>query len=1194
VKKDGTALNDQGKDAVSPSRLGWLGKDAAGLLMFVAVLAPVCGAQQAAPVTAPALHLPQPTSLQHYGPYNAHILAGGRGLTKSLLADDPILNAGAPWTLSAWVEFAPGSSSSFSIAGVGDPTSESFRFFALQQGKPALLLGDAEPLIASAPFALKGWHFLAATSNGATVRFYVDGAEAAHRGVSEKTIAPQLVIAPVEESCAKLPCPHFGGYIAALTLAHGSTSPEQVAALAHETPDSELIVFEDGSKPWPLQVVQFAGNTAPQEPWTMPQRNAPFSKPLAAPLPPAETTLAENSAGDWTLSGGWKLIEAPNVSASPQAISTVGFDAAPWMPATVPGTVLTTMIDRGRYPDPDFGLNNLAIPEKLNRQDYWYRAEFLAPDLEKRPQVSLRFDGINYRAEVWLNGQRLGQIDGAFTRGSFDVSRVLHPRGRNALAIRISPVPHPGIPNVQSIVLGSGLNGGAMELDGPTFLASEGWDWNPPMHDRNTGLWQDVHLIASGSVSIGDEQVVTHLPLPDLTKADVSLNVPLSNDSGKPVTGTLAVAFEGVQLRKQVTVPAGGTTIQLSPTEFAALHLQHPRLWWPNGYGKPELYHLTTTFTVEGSAPVEKKLRFGVREISYEVSLLDNQGELRRVDYDPTVGRLEAKPQVDVTHEGIRQVPGGWAASIAAGQDTSPVFHKVDDTRATPFLTIRVNGVRIAMRGGSWGLDDSRKRVSREHLEPYFRYDRDANLNTIRNWQGQNTEEVFFDLADEYGMLVWNDFWEVTTDSNAEAQDPQLFLANAKDTILRYRNHPSIAMWCGRNEGVPQPILNEGLIALTHSLDGTRYYSPASNEVNLLPSGPYSYEEPADYYTKIDRGFAVEVGTSSLPTLEWFDRWLPKEDRWPVSDDWAYHNWHPNDAFRDHREAQFGKAGSLEEYERQAQMMNYVDYRAIFEGFNAHLWAPNTGRLLWMTQPSWPSMLWGILSSDYATQASYYGTKKACEPLHVQLDLATNDVQLINTSREPLHQGKVDADVYALDGKLLLHREATVDAAMDDVTQGLHLDLAPLLGDTTVLVHLALHGRDGALLSQNLYWRAASDAGYRALDTLAKADVKLGVEEMSAVTGVSGRAIKVHLTNTSSVAALNTKLTLVHADDGSEVLPAFYSDNYLSLLPGEQRDVTVDLPRTDGKRALRVKLRGWNVAPAAVEVGHADTAFASR
>jgi beta-galactosidase/beta-glucuronidase len=846
--------------------------------------------------------------------------------------------------------------------------------------------------------------------------------------------------------------------------------------------------------------------------------------------------------------------------------------------------VLTTMIDRGRYPDPDYGLDNLDIPESLHQQDYWYRAEFASPKDAGRSHASIVLEGINYHAEIWMNGQHLGAMTGAFTRGVFDVSKLLRADGNNALAIRISPPPHPGIPNVQSIALGAGLNGGAMALDGPTFMASEGWDWNPPMHDRDSGLWQDVHLIKTGTVSIGDAQVITHLPLPDISQADVTLNVPLENSSANTVEGTLTASFEGVEVHKHVAVPASGAAIQLSPNEFAALHLSHPRLWWPNGYGKPDLYHLTTTFTPDGETPVVKKLQFGIREISYEISLLDNEGALRRVDYDPTVGRDAPQPQVDVRHEGMRQVPDGWAASIAAAQDASPVFHTVEDTRATPYLTIKVNGVRIAVRGGSWGMDDSRKRVSRAHLEPFFRYDRDANLNIIRNWQGQNTEEVFYNLADEYGMLVWNDFWEVTMDSNAEAEDPQLFLANAKDTILRYRNHPSIVMWCGRNEGVPQPIINEGLIALTHSLDGTRYYSPSSNQVNLQTSGPYSYEDPVDYYNKLDSGFAVEVGTPSLPTLEWFDRWIPKIDQWPITDDWAYHNWHPHDELNKHMQAQFGMAGSLAEYEQQAQMMNYVDYRAVFEGFNAHLWAPNSGRLLWMTQPSWPSTLWGILSSDYDTQASYYATKKACEPVHVQLDLATNDVQVINTTREPLPQLKVDADVYDLHGRLLLHRDATVNAATDDVTRALHVDLAPLLGDTTVFVHLALHAQDGTLLSQNFYWRAASDAGYRALNTLAPAHVTLTASETAGAASANGRRLEVHLKNASPTAALNTKLVTIRTDDGSEIRPAFYSDNYISLLPNEERTITIDLPEGAAKQSLSLKLRGWNVVPASVDV----------
>ena len=1156
------------------------------LLLLLVVTTPSArsAAQAHHPISVPTLHLHRPfMPLHQYGPYNANILVGGRGLTKALPARDPILKSSTPWTLSAWVDFSPISPSTVLITGAGNPFSEDFRFFAMVHGEPAFRATRTSQLISSKPFSTKGWHFLAATFDGATTQFYVDGVEEAHGRLPAAAIAPQLVMAPVE-SCAKLPCPHFGGRIADFTLARGSLSVARIEKLAQQKPNPELIEFEQGSKPWPLQVVQYAGNTAPQPPWTMPHRIAPFNKPVAAPLPPARTTLVADSPGNWTLSGGWKLAVASKVAASPEEISTPGFDTSSWMPATVPGTVLTTMIDRGIYPNPYYGLNNLDIPEKLNRQDYWYRAEFKAPALNGRSHLRLLLDGINYQAEVWFNGHPLGQMKGAFIRGFFNISQWIHAHGENALAIRISPVPHPGIPNVQSIAFGAGLNGGAMELDGPTFMATEGWDWNPPMHDRDTGLWQNVHLLATGPVSIGDQQVIAHLPLPDISQAYITLNIPLKNDSRRAVQGTLTAAFEGVKIDTPVTVPPHGITVHLSPKRFPALHLEHPRLWWPNGYGKPNLYHLTTTFRTAGARPSVKKIHFGIREITYDISLLDNHGVLRRVEYDPTIGRKAAKPQVNVTHAGMRQIPGGWAASITAGDDHSPVFHTLTDTRATPYLAIAVNGVSIALRGGSWGMDDSRKRVSRVRLEPFFRYEREAHLNIIRNWQGQNTEEVFYDLADKYGMLVWNDFWEVTADSNAEAEDPQLFLANARDTILRYRNHPSIAVWCGRNEGVPQPIINQGLIRLTHTLDGTRYYSPASNHINLLPSGPYSYEKPSDYYSKLDQGFAVEVGTPSLPTLEWFSRWLPKVDRWPISDDWAYHNWHPHSAFARNMQQKFGTAHSLRQYVREAQMMNYVDFRALYEGFNAHLWAPNTGRLLWMTQPSWPSMLWGILTSDYDTQASYYGTKKACEPIHVQLDPANNMVQVVNTTRHSLRQLKVDADVYSLHGKLLLHRATVLNAPTDDVASALHLKLAPLMGDTTVFVYLSLHASSGALLSENFYWRAASNAGYRALDTLAPAHVELAAHFVPGAAPRGDRRIEVQLKNASSIPALNTKLVILGATTGKEILPAYYSDNYVSLLPDEARTVTVDIPDSKAKQAIRLKIRGWNVVRSSIQV----------
>ena len=240
------------------------------------------------------------------------------------------------------------------------------------------------------------------------------------------------------------------------------------------------------------------------------------------------------------------MTPAPNVTAEGPAISQTSFNAKDWMSATVPGTVLTTMVDRGVYPDPDYGLNNLAIPESLNKQDYWYRVEFHAPRAVSGRRLTLTFEGINYEARIWLNGQPLGSIKGAFIRGAFDVTGVVKLDKANVLAVRISPPPHPGIPQEQSIKGGPGENGGIMCLDGPTFVATEGWDWIPAVRDRDTGIWQPVTLTATSAVKIGDPQVVTSLPLPDTTRADIEITVPLENDSNTPVTGTLKASLRRV------------------------------------------------------------------------------------------------------------------------------------------------------------------------------------------------------------------------------------------------------------------------------------------------------------------------------------------------------------------------------------------------------------------------------------------------------------------------------------------------------------------------------------------------------------------------------------------------------------------------------------------------------------------------
>jgi hypothetical protein len=1180
------------------------------VLFSLAVCLPFCAplssrAQAAIPYTTVTNDPPA------YGPYNGVFLPDGEGLNKKLTENDTVELADSPWTLYAWVNADEAVTKPTLIAGLGNPEDEYARYVAVAPGKLILWGGKDNSLDGPVTLAPGKWHLIAATFDGERFHLFYDGVEVASGSLVLGSVSGVLGMAP-----SALPAPgwgHFGGKIAGLTLLRESLAGNVINEIYAKGDDFSLAVFEEGSKPWPVQTRGQAGYRAPQDASQMPRGKAPFSAPVAKPLPPVREALEPDGDNQWMV-GGWMLAEAPKVEADGAAISTRGYSAKNWYVATVPGTVLTTLVDRGVYPDPDYGLNNLAIPETLNKQDYWYRTEFKTPSHLDGKRLTLTFHGINYKAAIWLNGQSLGTITGAFIRGSFDVTGILEPGQANVLAVRVSPPPHPGIPQEQSIKGGPGENGGLMCLDGPTFVATEGWDWIPAIRDRDTGIWQPVTITATNSVKIGDPQVVTTLPLPDTTKASVEINVPLKNASDTPAHATLTAAFEGVTVTKEVILTPGDNIVKLVPAEFAQLTVQNPRLWWPNGYGKPELYHLKLSVAMGHDVSDTKQLRFGIREITYELSLLDSAGHLRRVEYAPARRPAGDALPVDVTHNGMREIPAfdppppfwpeawrenwrSWVASLAPGGEKSPAIRTLDDgqnrtTGAAPYLVVRVNGVRIVCRGGNWGMDDARKRVSRERLEPYFRLNRDAHLDIIRNWVGQSTEDVFYDLADEYGMLVWNDFWESTQNYNIEAEDPDLFLKNAADVISRYRSHPSILVWCGRNEGVPQPILNEGLIHLIATLDGTRYYFPSSNQVNLQGSGPYSYQDPKLYYTVLNRGFSVETGTPSMSTLESFRAWIPKADQWPIDDVWAYHDWHASGngktkPFMDEIQAEFGEATSLEDFDRKAQMLNYINHRAIFEGMNAHLWAPNSGRMLWMTQPAWPSTMWQILTSDYDTQASFYGTMKACEPQHIQLDLATYDIDLINTTNTPLVNASITADVFSLDNKSLLHQQMAQNAAADTATVAFRLDLAPLLANGMVLVKLQLKAASGEILSQNFYWLAAKSADYRALDKLPAANVTATAAYARDKDGdKDGEAhVVVKLTNSGTTVALANKLTLLKVGDGTRILPAYYSDNYVSLLPGETREITVDYPApAAGDVQPELTLRGWNLVRETISV----------
>jgi hypothetical protein len=822
------------------------------------------------------------------------------------------------------------------------------------------------------------------------------------------------------------------------------------------------------------------------------------------------------------ISSGWQLQDAAKVSSTGDVVSLSSFQSEGWYTATVPGTVLTSLVNDGVYPEPLYGENNRPdkIPESLSRTPYWYRVVFTVPKSYSHKLTWLNFDGINYAAEVWVNGKQMGTMKGAFIRGTFDISSVVKPGKKAVLAVLVAPQPHPGVPHEHTIQNGMGLNGGITAIDGPTFLSTIGWDWMPAIRDRDTGIWQKVYLSASGPVLVKNPLVETDLPLPKLDTADISIKTTVENVTDQAQKGVLKGSFGEVSFQKEIELaPHSSTLVALDPKNTPELHLINPRLWWPNGYGPQNLYNLHLSFAVKKKVSDSQDVSFGIRKITYSVPDSEN-------------------------------------------------------------LTVSVNGVRIFIRGGDWGLDEAMKRNPRERLEAQIRMHKIANLNLIRNWVGQSTNEDFYELCDKYGLLIWDEFFQPNPSDGPNPTDLVTYMANVHDKILRFRNHPSIAIWCARNEGYPPQEIDDALRPMMAELDPTRLYQPSSTAGHGVNSGgPYHWRTPREFYA-FDEAFKTEIGSVSIPTIESIHGMMPQKDWEIINDDWAEHDFAKGaaggDTYRDIIAARYGQLANLADFVRKSQLANYEAFRAMYEGRNAKLFHPSTAIITWMSNPAQPSFVWQLYHHDLEPNSSLFAVKKAGELVHIQLNESNDDVQVINNLPTPLTDATAHLSIYNLDGSIAYQRDFKVTAP-PSVATSLGVVEWPANLSSVYFVKLELHDASGKLLSDNFYWRAlpAHQDELADLNKLPTVTLDAKVERHDA----DGKCLlSVTLHNPGSQVALMAHLQLRRQHSEERVLPVYYTDNYVSLVPNETKMISIEASEADLKGEMPlVVVDGWNV-----------------
>ncbi|BCY07470.1 discoidin domain-containing protein [Actinoplanes sp. L3-i22] len=536
--------------------------------------------------------------------------------------------------------------------------------------------------------------------------------------------------------------------------------------------------------------------------------------------------------------------------------------------------------------------------------------------------------------------------------------------------------------------------------------------------------------------------------------------------------------------------------------------------------------------------------------------------------------------QVDLGAEtAFDQVEIDWEAAyardfkvqISAGGDAWTDVRTVDN--AAIELKVSVNGVPVFCRGGNWGWDELLRRTGTHLIRDAVAMHRDMNFTMIRNWIGSSTRDELYAACDEYGILVWNDFWE----AGPFIDGSPTYDAIVADTIRRYRHHPSIAVWCGANEQFPPAAIDAGIRRAVAEHDPEIVYVPSSNAGVVSGSGPWHWIEPAAYADPLSYkagvfGFHTEIGMPVVPHAETMRNLAGSEPAWPIGEVWGYHDWARNgnqhvEGYRQAIEARFGAASSLEQFTRQAQFVNYENHRAMFEAWNAHLWQNASGLLLWMSHPAWYSTVWQTYDYDLDGNGAYFGARKSCEPHHVQADPGTWQVRAVNHTAAPLSKIKITASAYDLSGRPVgAGHSRTVEIAASSTAPAFVLS-APVAD--LHLVRLEMRDRHGELLSENTYWRYEKPEDMRALTTMPKT-------RLSVSTRSKSDSLTAEVTNRGPAVAALVRLAL-RDGHGDRVLPARYSDNYFWLLPGESRTIAVDWPERLGRPpGLTVTAEAYN------------------
>lgn len=866
---------------------------------------------------------------------------------------------------------------------------------------------------------------------------------------------------------------------------------------------------------------------------------------------------------------GWQIQSSEKAGADGALISTTAFTPTGWIAATVPSTVVGAQVDAGLFEarrsqvgarragaaalaresadaaDPFFGMNFRMLPgmsypigvvfayhemepASPYARPWWYRDVFTLPPAFRGKRIVLHFNGINYRANIWLNGRRIAdsaEVAGAFRQYEFDVTSLMSQMSPNVLAVEVFAAT-------------------TMDL-APTWL-----NWNPEPPDKMMGLWQPAFLSASGDVVIRHSQVISHVDT-TLSSADLTVGTLLRNLADHAVSGELRGRIGARQFEQRVTLAARDSAyVEFTPDRFSELHVSHPRLWWPRELGSPALHTLSLEFVTHDAISDRQSIRFGIREIT-----------------------------ADLTPQGAE--------------------------------LFRINGRRLLIRGGGWA-GDLFMRPQPDRQLSQMRYALDMHLNTLR-LEGKLEDDEFWQRADSLGLLIMAGWPCCTIFEKWAKWTPEQYAIAAlsqRDQIRRLRAHASALVWLnGSDKPPPADVERTYIQVLQQEHWPNPYISSASATPTKLtgPSGvkmtgPYDWVPPSYWLQDTKHGGAWGYNTetspgAAVPPRESMQRMMAAEDRWPVDSVWVLHAAGGSmlnrlERFSNALNSRYGTATSLQDYTFKSQLLTYEGERAMFEAYRRNKYV-STGIIQWMLNNAWPSVYWHLFDWYLRPGGGYFGTKKANEPLHVMYSYDDGSIAVVNALRHAVPHVRLRARVFDLDMSEKFAFDTLLDAPGDSSVRVLTLPRLDGLS-STYFVDLRLISGTDSIISTNFYWLSTHPdvldfdstsstvtatkqyADFTALRRLPPARVQSAATFTT--SGSTGGA-RVTLTNASESLAFFIRLQIKAGADGDEVLPVEWSDNYVTLLPGETRQLTARYRLRDLHGHTPVLASsGWNVA----------------